>query len=264
VFRLRGFDIPEASRQARPMPLVNLISIEPGEQVTAVVAAPNFEKDYMVLATARGEVKKTALSEFAAVRSNGLIAMGLEPGDELVFARLAHAGGEVILVTQRGQSLRFSIDGLRSASRSSGGVRGIRLSRGDQVVAFDVVEAGKDLLVISSHGYGKRTAVEGYTAHHRGGQGVKTLNVTTKTGPVVAARMVEPGQELMVISAEGIVIRTPLNTVARHRRIARGSVSVMRLQPKDRVAAIAVLEDVEATEPAPPPGDKPGRGSRKG
>ncbi len=253
VFQLRTHEIPDTSRQARGIPLINLIDIDQGELVTAVVATRTMDRDFMVLATNHGEVKKTALSEFESVRRSGLIAMDLETGDELVVARLAAEGDDVILITSDGHSVRFAVDELRSASRASGGVRGIRVSRGVHLVSMEVVKRGEQLLTVTTNGYGKRTPVEEYPRHARGGQGVITHQVTDKTGPVAIARMVNAMQELIVISADGIVLRTRLDSIAQVGRSSQG-VQVIRLAPGDRVASLATIDMAAPTARQAPGG----------
>jgi len=256
VFQLRTHEIPDTSRQARGIPLINLIDIEQGELITAVVAARSMDRDFLVLATKQGEVKKTALSEFESVRRSGLIAMDLESGDELVVARLAAEGDNIVLITSDGRAVRFAVDELRSASRASGGVRGIRLGRGAHLVSMEVVKPGEQLLTVTANGYGKRTPVEEYPRHSRGGQGVVTHQVTDKTGPVAIARMVNAMQELIVISAEGIVLRTRLDSIAQVGRGSQG-VQVMRMSPGDRVASIATIDMAPPTARQAPPGTAP-------
>jgi DNA gyrase subunit A len=250
VFQLRAHEVPDSSRQARGTPLVNLIEIEPGELVTAVVATRSFDKDFMLLATKGGEIKKTPLSEFAVVRRAGLIAMNIEDGDELVFARLAHEDDEVMMITTQGKAIRFKVAELRSASRASGGVRGIRLAGlEDEVIGTEVVESGAMLLTISETGLGKRTSFDEYPRHSRGGQGVLTHNVTARTGRVVAARAVTESMELMLISQSGIIMRTTVQSIAKVGRAAQG-VHVMNVIPGDRVASVAVIDMLK-----PPPND---------
>jgi len=256
VFQLRTHEIPDTSRQARGIPLINLIDIDQGELVTAVVATRTMDRDFLVLATKQGEVKKTALSEFESVRRSGLITMDLESGDELVVARLAAEGDDVIMVTSDGHGVRFAVDELRSASRTSGGVRGIRLGRGAHLVSMEVMKPGEQLLTVTANGYGKRTPVEEYPRHSRGGQGVVTHEVTDKTGPVAIARMVNPMQELIVISAEGIVLRTRLDSIAQVGRASQG-VQVMRLAPGDRVASIATIDMAPPNARHAPPASGP-------
>jgi len=186
-------------------------------------------------------VKKTALDEFAVVRSLGLIAMDLEPGDELIGARLVGAHESVALVTERGQAIHFEVQELRAASRTSGGVRGIRLEPSDGVVALNVMTKDAELIVVTTQGYGKRTPVEEYPLQGRGGGGVITARLTDKTGSVASARVLTPeDRDLMIISAEGTVIRTDWRSIAQSSRPTQG-VRIMNLMPGDRVVAITTM-----------------------
>jgi DNA gyrase subunit A len=260
VFQLRAFDVPDASRQARGIPLINLIDINQQEQITAVVATRDFSKDVMVMATAQGEVKKTSLSEFASVRRAGLIAMDLESSDVFVSAKLAHEADEALIITTDGQSVRFPVSELRLASRASGGVRGIKLGKKAQVVSLEIASAGEQLLTVTRKGSGKRTPIEDYPLHHRGGSGVITFKVIDKTGPVATARMVHDTQELIVISREGIVLRTRMEGIAIQGRSTQG-VAVINLGPGDAVASVAVIEMAQqqggATAEGPAPDEPP-------
>jgi DNA gyrase subunit A len=241
VFHARAWDLPDAKRQAKGIPLVNIIDCEPGETVTALVSIRDYDKDYMILATANGEVKKTPLSEFKEVRKNGKIAMSIDKGDELVAAKLAHENDEVVLITSNGQAIRFFIKELRSASRTSGGVRGISLAKGGKVVSMEVVTKGAELFTITENGYGKRTPFQDYPRKHRGGMGVRNYDITRKTGAVVAARTVHASMELIVISQDGIVIRTRMDSIRMTGRQAQG-VSVISVAPGDRVASLATID----------------------
>jgi DNA gyrase subunit A len=199
-------------------------------------------------------VKKTALSEYASVRRNGLITMDLEHDDALVAARLARDQDQAILVTARGQALRFPVSQLRAASRQSGGVRGIRLAKGDRTVGMDIASHGGQVLVVTAYGFGKRTPVEEYPTHSRGGQGVQTFKPNDKTGPLVAIRTVEPLQELMIISRNGIVLRTPVDSIASQGRSTMG-VTLMDVDPGDSVASIATIDLSSPPGVEPPPGN---------
>jgi DNA gyrase subunit A len=241
VFQARAFDLPDAKRQAKGIPLINVIDCDPDETVTAIVSIASYEKDFMVMATANGEVKKTSLAEFKEVRRNGKIAMDLEKGDEFIAARLAHDDDEIVMITSNGQAIRFPVSVLRSASRTSGGVRGIKLEKGGRVVSLEVVTAGHELFSITENGYGKRTPFEEYRITNRGGQGVRNYAITSKTGKVVASRTVNPQMELIVISKDGIVIRTRMDSIRVTGRAAQG-VSVINVAPGDSVAALATIE----------------------
>ena len=256
VFQLKAHEIPDATRQAKGIPLINLIDIEQNELVTAVVAVAAFDQDSLLLATKRGEIKRTPLSEFAQVRRNGLIAMNLEAEDELISAKLARATDEVMLATKEGACNRFAVKDLRAASRTSGGVRGIRLSAGDDVIAMEIVVKSGQLLTVSANGYGKRTPFTQYSPHARGTSGMANFKITEKTGPVVAARAVNGTRELMIISTEGVVLRTTVDSIRITGRSAQG-VHIMNIGPRDSVAAIAGIEVQRRGAP-----EKPTRGRR--
>lgn len=242
VFRLKCHRVPqETSRASKGVPLVNLISIQPGEQITTLMPAEDFSQGFAVLATARGEVKKSELKNFAAVRSSGVIAMDLEKDDELVSAVAARDEEEIILVTQNGQSIRFRVAALRAASRTSGGVRGIRLGSGDQVVALEVVQPKALLFTITANGFGKLTPIEEYRRQGRGGSGMRAHRISSKTGPVVDAAVVFPSHELVITTREGTVLRTLTKEVPIQRRNAQG-VRMMKLASSDEVASVACLD----------------------
>jgi DNA gyrase subunit A len=242
VFQLKAHEIPDSSRQARGTALVNLIEIEPGELVTAVVATASYDQDFMLLATKWGEIKKTPLREFESVRRAGLIAMNIEEGDSLTFARLAREDSEVVMVSSQGRAIRFAVSELRSASRQSGGVRGMRLDASDdEVVGVEIVQPGAMLLTVSETGLGKRTEFSEYPKHSRGGQGVLTHRVTDRTGRVAAARTVIPGWELILVSQSGIVMRTTVDSIAKVGRATQG-VHVMNPPAGDRVASVATID----------------------
>jgi DNA gyrase subunit A len=243
VYQLKAWQVPSYDRTARGTPLINVIQVEPGEEITAILAAPDFENsDFIIFATRAGEVKKTPLKHFDQVRSNGLRAMNLEEADVLLDVKHCREGDHIILVTERGQSARFNVDLLRTASRVSGGVRGIRLTSSDQLASMDVVIPEAQLLVVTQNGYGKRTPLSAYPAKGRGIGGVRAIKTTPKTGPVAAARVVQGHEELMMISADGIVLRTPLETISERLGRDTSGVILMNLREGDRLAAIALLE----------------------
>ena len=243
VFNLKCYEIPaDSSRTAKGMAIVNLFPITENERVTAMVVVSDFKPDvYLLLATCRGEIKKTTLDNFAAVRSSGLIAMDLEEGDELVAAGLATLRDDIIFVTQKGQTIRFAISSLRAASRTSGGVRGIRLAAVDQVIGMDIAYPDALLLVITSRGLGKLTPIGDYPRQHRTGRGVRTFNIIEKSGDVAAAEVVSLSDQLMIISADGIVERTPVKGISVQGRRTQG-VKLMRLSAGDKVVAIACFK----------------------
>ncbi len=249
VFCLKCYEIPpDSSRTGKGMAVVNLFPVIEGERVTAMVAVSDFKRgDYLVMATCGGEVKKTAVERFTQVRSSGLIAMDLAESDELCAAQLANNQDDIVLITKKGQSIRFTVAELRPSSRTSGGVRGIRLSPGDRVVSMDVAYPDRLLLIVTNNGYGKLTPIGDYPQQHRAGSGVRTFKVCEKTGEVIDAKLVSKSQQLMIISAEGIITRTlvrgkdPRKGIAIQGRSTQG-VRLMRLARGDAVVAIACFE----------------------
>jgi DNA gyrase subunit A len=240
VFQLRVFELPDTSRTAKGEHIINLINIEQRERVTAVVSVPKgVSRDFMLLATKKGEIKKTVMSEFEVVRRNGLIAMNLEDDDELISAKLARTEDDVLMITADGQAIRFTVAELRSASRTSGGVRGIRLSKGDTLVSLNLTTPGGELLVVTENGYGKRTPVDEYPRHNRGGNGVLTARLSDKTGKVAAARLIsEHDSDLMIVSAAGVVIRMDLSVIRVLGRTTQGTL-VQNLADGDTVVSVS-------------------------
>ncbi len=239
VYHLRAYDIPDSKKQARGTFITNLIEMDQRERVTTIVVVKDYEHDFMVLATREGQAKKTPLKEFEEVRRNGKIAMRLDDGDELIAARLASAESDLVLVSSDGQAIRFTVQSLRSASRISGGVRGLKLRDGAYVVGAEAVQSdAQQLLVITERGFGKRTELGQYARKGRGGLGVLTLNITEKTGIVAAVRLVAPDHELMLVSEDGILIRTRVDSISLLGRNTQG-VTVMKVGETDRVASIA-------------------------
>jgi DNA gyrase subunit A len=243
VFYLKCYEIPAgSSRTAKGLAVINLITVAENERVTAMIAVTGFMSEaFLVMATAKGEIKRTAVSKFASVRSSGLITMDLEKGDELISACLATAREDVILVTRKGKSIKFAVSEIRASSRTSGGVRAIRLASGDRVVSMDKASEEDFLLVAAEGGLGKLTPVAQYPRQHRGGQGVRTFNIVEKAGNVAAAQVVTQAEQLMIISAEGIVECTPVKGISVQGRSTQG-VRVMRTGKHDKVVAIAAFE----------------------
>jgi len=250
VFYLKSYEIPDSSRTAKGTAVINLFSVAEGERVTAMVATTEFMPDmFLLMATRQGEIKKTAVERFASVRSSGLIAMDLEPGDELVAVCLATDQDDVILVTQNGQSIKFTVSSIRSSSRTSGGVRAIRLAPDDNVISMDKAEAEAFLLVVTEGGSGKLTPIAQYPRQKRAGSGVRTFKIIQETGEVAAAKVVVVSEQVMIISADGIVTRTPVKEkdprqgITTQGRSTQG-VRIMRLAAGDKVVAITSF-DVE-------------------
>jgi len=244
VYRVRAYDIPEGSRTSRGTAAVNVVPLQPEEQVTATLAINAYDDRYLVMVTRQGTVKKTALSEFDSPR-NGIIGITLAEDDDLVDVFLTDGQRELVLVTAQGQAIRFNEDEVRPMGRAAQGVRGIRLDEGDQVVAAGEVSPGGDLLVITANGYGKRTPLDQYRRTARGGKGIRTLHLTEKTGPVIAARVVSPDEEVMLISSKGVMIRIAVKEVSVQGRVTQG-VRLMRLDEDETVAAAGVLMGARA------------------
>ncbi|MBI2939564.1 MAG: DNA gyrase subunit A [Chloroflexi bacterium] len=247
VYQLKAHQLPESSAQARGTPLINFVRLQAGETVTAVMAVEDFVPGaHCVLVTRRGEIKRVSLQDFSSVRSAGIGAMDLTAGDELGWARLTTGRQHIILASRHGQAIRFPEEEVRASSRGSGGVRAMRLAEGDDLVGADVVEEGGDLLAITQRGFGKRVRLDEFPTHGRGGGGVRALNVTDKTGPVATARVVQAADEVMMISAEGLVVRTAVDGISQLGRAASG-VTLMNVDTSDTVAAITRLRG-EPTE----------------
>jgi DNA gyrase subunit A len=247
VFSAKVHAIPDASRQAKGIPIINLpgVQVETGEVPMATIVLPNFEPGhYLVMATRRGQIKKTPLEQFERVRATGIRAITIHDNDELAWVDVSSGADDIIIATAEGMIARFAEDEVRPMGRDAGGVIGIRLLKraGDSVVAMTVVEPGADLLVLTETGYGKRVALSEFRRKHRGGQGVRLIALEGKKTGVVAAvqQVTEEDEELLLISAGGQVIRTETNTINRYSSGARG-VIVMRLAEGDRVVAIAAF-----------------------
>lgn len=247
VYHERAYQVPDVGRRARGLPLINLIAIERGESVTGVIAVPDFEqKRYLVMATRNGRIKRTSLKEFASVRPSGLIAISLDEGDELCWVKLTSGKQTVVIVTERGQAIRFSEADIRPMGRGAAGVMAMRLDDGDRVAAMDVATPKADLLVVTEKGFGKRTPLKDYPVQSRYGKGVLTVDVKRldELGRIVAARVVDLKDEVTLISAKGMVLRTPVGNISRMGRATRG-VRVMRLKAGDSVASLAVINGEE-------------------
>ena len=248
VFQLRVHEVPERERQAKGVPINNLIDVGGNERVTAVFIRPESETEahYMLMVTKNGYIKKTALREYANVRRNGLIAINLQEGDELDWVTPTSGKDEIIIATTLGKAIRFGESEVRAMGRDTQGVIGIKLGKGDTVAGMGTVTGEGDVLVVTERGYGKRTPVGDYPMHHRAGQGVFTLKVTDRVGKLAAMRVVhDPEEEVLIISASGMVLRTPVGAISQIGRQTQG-VIVMRLTTEDPgVVAIAPVGAIE-------------------
>lgn len=242
VYRLKVYEIPEASRHARGNAIVNLLPFEKDEKVSAVIATKDFPEDeYLMFATAGGMVKKTAMKLYDRTRRDGLIAISLKDGDELISVQRVATGEKVMMVTSAGKAIQWDEEEVRAMGRDTQGVRGMNVQADAKVLGMEIVRPGSELFVITERGYGKRTSVEDYPIHHRGGQGVFTITMTAKKGLLAAMKIVEENDELMIITEEGVVVRTPVEGVSQLGRSTQG-VHIMNVADKDKVTAVAVTE----------------------
>ncbi len=247
VYSEKAYQMPDASRTARGIPMVNVLALEPGETITAAVAVPDFgAAEYCTMATRKGRVKRVELSNFASVRPSGLIAITLDDGDELGWVRLTNGNDDIVLVTEHGQALRCKETDVRPMGRPAAGVIGIRMRGTDRVAGMEVVEKGADLLVVTVKGYGKRTPLGDYPVRSRATQGVMTIDrkVLSRVGQIASARVVHEADDLTLISINGVVLRTKVKQIARTSRVTMG-VRVMNLQEGDSVASVARISAAE-------------------
>lgn len=247
VFRLKGYEIPELGRAARGTPIINMIQIDQGERINAVIPIHEFTQgSHLFFATRKGIVKKTPLQEYANIRKVGLIALTIREDDELIGVRLTDGQQEIIMGTASGMSIRFSEQDVRSMGRSATGVRGISLSEQDAVIDMDVVDENHDVLIVTANGYGKRTPMSEYRIQSRGGKGIKTLNLTSKNGSVVALKVVNDEEDIMIITAFGTLIRTSISGISQMGRNTQG-VRLINIRDDDSVATVTKVESHEET-----------------
>ena len=223
VYRIKGYEIPEASRTARGTAIINLLQLMPEEKVTAIITLKEFDDErYLFMTTKSGIVKKTKIKDYANIRKTGLIAMNLREDDELIEVKATNGEKDIILVTKYGMCIRFNERDVRSTGRASMGVIGMTLDDGDEIVAMQMNTQGEHLLTVSENGYGKKTDIDEFKVQHRGGKGVKCYNIMEKTGNLVGAKAVTPGQEIMIITNAGIVIRITVDDISILGRITSG------------------------------------------
>lgn len=249
VYRLKAYQIPEGGRVSRGTAVVNLIQLEPNETVSAVIPIKAFNSGYLMFMTKSGVVKKTALNKFDTSRKSGLIAINLNEGDELISVRETTGADEVIVVTTKGMSIRFSEEDVREMGRSATGVRGITLDTDDNVVCMEIVRPESTLLAISEFGYGKRTELDEYRTQTRGGKGIKTYNIAPKTGNLISARVVREDEEIMIINNHGILIRIKASDISKMGRSTSG-VMLMRTEDGSVVTSTARIAERESDEDA--------------
>jgi DNA gyrase subunit A len=250
VFKLHVYDIPQASRQAKGQAIVNLLNLQEDEKVITTVDTTQLKGKYLVIATTKGQIKKTAFEEFRNIRSSGIIAIKLRPGDELLRAKQSSGEDEIILVTKQGQSIRFREKDVRPMGRAASGVRGIRLKENDMVVKMDIIKS-KDsyVYILTEKGLGKKTDIDEYRLQNRGGSGIKAMLLTKKTGSIVGVSIVEKGQlgDFLVVSKQGQMIRIHMEDIPLRGRVTQG-VFVMRLNENDAVASMSFIKKTDDTE----------------
>lgn len=242
VYRLKGYEIPEYSRQAKGLPIINLIPLDKDERITSSIAInEDVEDQYLTFITKSGLIKRTKKEEYDNIRSNGKIAINLKEGDELIAVRKTNGKDEIIIGASNGKVIRFNEKNLRTLGRNSMGVRGINIKDDEFVIGAEIVEKDKKVLVVTENGYGKKTEFEEYRITNRGGKGVKTLNVTKKNGNLVSLKAVSEEEELIIITDSGMTIRIPINQISTSGRNTQG-VKLINLKDDQKVSATAVIE----------------------
>ena len=250
VYRMKGYEIPEAGRTARGTAIINLLQLMPDEKITAMIPIREYEDGkYLFMATKKGLVKKTPITDYANVRKTGLAAITLREDDELIEVKITDNEKDIIMVTKYGQCIRFKEQDVRSTGRTSMGVRGMNLSDRDEVIGMQLHTQGDYLLIASEKGMGKRTAIEEFACQNRGGKGVKCYKITEKTGNVIGVKAVNEDNEIMIINTEGIVIRMECAGISILGRVASG-VKLINLDSNTKVASIAKVRETVAEENA--------------
>ena len=257
VYRLKGYEIPESSRTARGTAIVNLLQLQPNERITAVIPIAQYDEgNFLFMATQNGTVKKTSIKEYENIRKSGLIAIHLREGDELIEVKTTDNTKDILLVTKLGQCIRFAETDVRETGRASMGVIGMNLAEGDEIIGMQLNTQGEHLLIVSEYGMGKRTSMEEFSVQRRGGKGVKCYRIMEKTGNVVGVKAVNPNNEVMLITTQGIVIRLQVNDISELGRITSG-VKLINMSDDITVASIAkvresateeTIEEVDTTE----------------
>ncbi len=240
VYRLKVYEIPEAGRHARGTAIVNLLPLEKGESISAVIATKDFPaEEFLMFATAQGNVKKTSMDQYDRTRRDGLIAINLKDGDELISVKRVAKGEKVIMVSSAGKAILWDESEARAMGRGTMGVRGMNVPADAHVLGMEIAKPGTDLFVITEKGYGKRTKIEEYPEHHRGGQGVYTITMTHKKGLLSVMKIVGPDDEIVIVSEDGVIVRTPVKGISELGRSTQG-VKVMNVADKDKVCAVAI------------------------
>ncbi len=245
VYRLKGYQIPEASRTSRGVAIINLLQLQPDEKITAVIPIKEYVNgDYLVMATKKGLIKKTPIGEYENVRKNGLAAITLREDDELIEVKITNNEFDIFMITKQGMCIRFNEKDVRATGRTSMGVRGMNLEDNDEIVAMQLDIQGKEMLIVSEKGMGKRTELSEFNVQNRGGKGVKCYKITEKTGNVVGAKAITEEDEIMIINTDGIIIRMECKDISVYGRITSG-VKLINLKENEEVASIAKVRKTE-------------------
>ena len=243
VYELNAYEIPEASRTSRGVAIINLIQMNAGEKINAMIPVTEYDSDHnLFMVTKKGTVKKTRITEYGNIRKNGLIAVSLKDDDELIEVKTTSSKSEIFLVTKYGMCIRFRETDVRATGRSSMGVRGMNLMDGDEIVGMQLDHQGESLLIVSEKGYGKRTLINEFGLQYRGGKGVKCYKILEKTGDVIGVKSVNDDNEIMMITNEGVIIQIPMKDVSVLGRITSG-VKVMNLEEGVSIAKIAKVRE---------------------
>ena len=241
LYYLKAYEIAESSRQAKGTAIVNLINLDQDEKITAVIHVREFKPDrYLFMATKNGVVKRVQMSEFKSRSSIGVRAISLDESDELIGVKFTDGTKTIIMGTKHGMAITFEETQVRSMGRSARGVRGIKLDDDDEIVGMDTIKSDGKVLTVSENGLGKRTPIEEYTVHNRGGKGMINMKITERTGNVVGIKVVRPGQEVMLISTDGVIIRTDIDEISIISRNSQG-VKLMSVGDSDKVASFATI-----------------------
>jgi len=248
AYWLKVHEIPDVGADGKGKSVANLVQMEGGEKIAAMLAVQEFdEQRFIVMGTRKGTVKKTELSAFANPRAGGIIAMGIEEDDAVIAVQLSDGKSEIFIGTRDGMAIRFEEGDARPMGRTAYGVRGIQLREGDQVVAMEVVKPGGTLLTVSEQGYAKQTSLDEYRVQGRGGFGLKNLEVTEKNGHVVGIAQIHENEELLVITEQGKILRTPANEIRTIGRATQG-VRLMDLEGDDKIVSVALVEKADEVE----------------
>ena len=241
VYRVKGYEIPEYSRQSKGLPIINLLNMEQGEYVTSLLnGSANGDSKYLVFATKSGLIKRTDVSEFYNIRANGKKFITLREDDELISVKNTNGKADILMAASNGRMVRFPENLVRVMGRSAAGVRGISLDD-SYVVGMEIAKAGEDVLVVTENGYGKKTPIEEYRITNRGGKGVKTLNITEKNGSITSFKTVDNTKDLIIITNEGIIIRLTVDSISEMSRVTQG-VKLINLREGQKVSSISIVD----------------------